>query len=133
MRKANEVYLSILRLELEDLHEDIEVMIEACTKEKEKGRLTNYVFMENIALFKNELLGVDAFGKIVDETDTAAFDTLEAMVNHLKMRFKEKIRTAGLAEVICIYVDRKLEKVQKYVTQGSQRPQPVVFRSEVHA
>lgn len=119
MRKVNEVYLSILRLELEDLHEDIEVMIEACKKEKEKGRLTNYVFMENLALFKNELLGVNAFGKIVEETDPTAFDTLETMVNHLKMRFREKIKTTGLAEVICIYVDRKLEKVQKYVTQGS--------------
>ena len=117
MRHVKENYLAILRLELKDLHEDIEALIAQLTQEKERGHLTNYVFMENLALFRNELLGVDAFGKILAQLDPDAFATLDDMVDHLNISFKAKVKASGLAEAINIYVERKLEKVRHYVTR----------------
>ncbi len=124
MRKINEAYLSILKIELNDLYEDIEVLIEQCTQERESGRITNYVFMENLALFKNELLGVDAFEKIVRGTDPAAYGSLDEMLDHLKACFNDKIRSSGFPEVIRIYIERKLEKVRQYVTIDELQMQP---------
>ena len=120
MRRINEFYISILRIELKDLQEDIEVLIQKCTEERERGNLTNYVFMENLALFKNELLGVDAFGRILDETDPKAYDALDEMVEDLKQKFQAKVKASGLAEAINVYVERKLRKVARYVTQESE-------------
>ena len=117
MHKVNEKYLAILRVELEDLQEDIEELIAQITQEREEGGLTNYVFMENLALFRNELLGVDAFGRILDQLDPGAFATLDELVEHLKNTFRAKVKDAGLAKAIEVYVERKLEKVRQYVSQ----------------
>jgi len=116
MPKIKEKYLSILRVELEDLQEDIETLIKQTTKEREAGNLTNYVFLENLALFRNELLGVDAFGTILEQLVPDDFATLDEMVDHLKIAFRAKVKACGLAEVIDVYVERKLDKVQQYVT-----------------
>ena len=118
MPETRAKYLAILRLELDDLHEDIEALIRQTTKERESGNLTNYVFLENLALFKNELLGVDAFGKILEQTDPHAFATLDEMVDHLKTTFRARVKACGLAEVIELYVERKLVKVMQYVAQA---------------
>jgi len=133
MHRENEAYLAILKIEMADLQGDIQILIDECTKAKEEGGVTNYVFMENLALFKNELLGVDTFEKVIEDTNPASFRTLDSLVDHLSRTFREKTKAFGLAEVINIYVARKLDKVRKYVTQVQPKPQPVVFRSEVHA
>lgn len=127
MRKIKENYLAILRIELKDLQEDIETLIEQYTQEREQGKLTNYVFMENLALFKNELLGVEAFSQILDEIDLNRFATLDEMVDHLKNTFRDKVRTCGLAEVINIFIERKLEKVRQYVSQERTPPPVLAF------
>lgn len=121
MHRINENYLAILRLELKDLQEDIEVLIEQCTKARDEGSVTNYVFMENLALFRNELLGVDVFGKVLDVTDPGAYPTLDALVEHLKTDFQAQVKARGLAELINIYVGRKLEKVRQYVLHGHEQ------------
>ena len=117
MHHIKERYLAILRIELEDLYEDIEGLIKQTTKERESRNLTNYVYMENLALFKNELLGMDAFGRILDELDLETFATLEEMVDYLKTDFREKVKSVGLAEAIDVLVERKLDKVLHFVTQ----------------
>ena len=115
MRKKH--YLQILRIELEDLREDLELLIDECNKRYEKEAITEHVFLANLALFKNELLGVDEFYRIMDETDPETFDTLESMVEYLRTCFREKIKQYGIAEAVNICIERKLEKVAKYVTQ----------------
>ena len=116
-RKRN--YLRILDLELEDLREDLQCMIEECTRKWQEGKLTNYVHRENVATFKSEMIGLETFRRIVAETDPEEFPDLESMVEHLKRRFHEYIRTAGIPEAVNVCIDRKLNKVARYVTQGS--------------
>lgn len=117
MRLYKKHYLQILKIELEDLREDLEIMIEECKGNYEKEAITEHVFLANLTVFKNELLGVHEFFKIVDETDPDTFENLDAMVDHLRKCFKQKINTYGLAEAVNICVDRKLDKVAKYVMQ----------------
>jgi len=115
MLNVNRKYLEILRVEIAGLEEDIRVLIEHCKQERESGRLTNYVFMENLALFENEILGVNMFRNIVDEIDPDRFDSLDALVSHLKDTFREKLQERGLVKLISVYVSRKLDKVARYV------------------
>ena len=117
MRLYKKHYLQILKIELEDLREDLVLLIEECKSSYKKESITEHVFLANLTLFKNELLGVDEFFKIIEETDPEAFENLDAMTDHLRKRFKQKIDTYGLAEAVKVCVDRKLEKVAKYVMQ----------------
>jgi len=115
MPRMKENYLKILAIEIEDLREDIDALIERCAREREAGRLSQYVCLQNLALFKNEILGLNAFGRIVRETDPAGFETLDAMIDHLRDRFRKLARDAGFADAVAVYIDRKLAKVAKYV------------------
>jgi hypothetical protein len=117
MREKNKNYLSILSIELLDLQTDIEALIENCTHEKEHGTMTEHVFMSNLTLFRNELLGVNVFGKIVDNTDPGGFPTLDEMIDYLKKRFDHEIRACGLSRAIYYYTERKMDKVARYVNQ----------------
>jgi len=118
MRNEKESYLSILKAELKDLQRDIEFLIEQSEKEKEAGKITNYVFMENLALFRNELLSVNAFDRVIDETDITKFDDLPKLIDHLKDCFRAMVKDAGLAKAINIPVERKMNKVADYVLKS---------------
>lgn len=115
MSDVKQKYVDILRIELKDLEQDIEHLIQKCEKEKEESELPAYIYLENLALFKNELLGLNVFDQMLDDVDTDAFSSLEEMIEYLKKKCHEKIDAHGLAEVVNNYVDRRLEKVAKYV------------------
>ena len=117
MRAVKQNYLRILRIELEDLHEDIERLIEQCRKSRDCGSVSEKVFMQNLATFKNELLGVNAFQAVLDAVDPNQFETLEAMIENIRSQFLSLIRSHGLVPALSIYVNRKLDKVARYVTQ----------------
>jgi hypothetical protein len=118
MWKTNKRYLNILDAELKDLEEDIKLKINKCKEERECERISNYVYMENIALFKNELNGINAFSKIIGETDPRLHDDIEELVSHLTKRFKEEMKSHGLAEAVKICVEIKMDMVAKYIANN---------------
>ena len=117
MRFAKKHYLEILQIELKDLQEDLELLIERTNQDKESGRITERVAMENKALYENEILGVKEFSYLAGHIQTDDFESLEAMIEHLKQTFSDKVKALALAEVIYICIERKLEKVAKYINQ----------------
>jgi hypothetical protein len=110
-------YLFILKLELKDLHDDIELLMEAAAKDKETNEITNYVFLENLSLFKNEILGVDVFDKIIDSIDPHEYEDLSILIEDLKSKFKIKMVEYGIEKAIDLSIIRKMDKVKKYVLQ----------------
>ncbi len=45
-------------------------------------------------------------------------EDLDEMMNHLLIRFKEKMDAYGIAKAVYICIERKMKKVAKYVMQG---------------
>ncbi len=115
MSDVKQKYINILRIELKDLELDIEHLIQNCDKEKKESDLPAYIYLENLALFKNELLGLSVFDQILDDVQPDSFSSLEKMIEYLTKRCHEKIDAHGLAEAVNNYVDRRLQKVAKYV------------------
>ncbi len=110
-------YLFILKLELKDLHDDIEMLINTCKEDKENCAITNYVFLENLSLFKNEILGVDVFDKIIDSINPHDYTDLDDLIQDLKILFQEKMVEFGIEKAIDLSILRKMDKVKRYVTQ----------------
>ena len=117
MHNKKKCFLQILAIEMEDLREDIDLLIEHCNQEEHKGQLTEHVFFSNIALFRNEERGLDQFAAIIRETDPERFSDLETLIAHIRSAFIQKIRECGLAPFIDLLVERKMEKVIRYVNQ----------------
>ena len=117
MNATKRNYLVILRIELDDLSTDIERLIEQCSLGAQKGMISQNVFMQNLATFKNELLGVHSFQHILDHIDPDEYENLESMIDDIRARFQRLLKSHGLVGALQLYVNRKLDKVRRYITQ----------------
>lgn len=108
-------FIEILKLELDDLQEDIHTLKKICAHKLKDGLITNYVHMENTALYDNELHAIISFRNILTETNTENFDSLDQLMLHLDKNFKSAMKSCGYAEAGHICIERKMLKVAKYV------------------
>lgn len=115
MREIKRTYLRMLRVEIEDLREDIDLLVMEYNRLHEKEELSNYVFSENLTVIRRELLGVDSFFRLIDETEIDRFASLDDLIASLTNTFRGMVRESGLPAVIESYVERKLLKVKEYV------------------
>ncbi len=111
-------YLDILRIEIEDLTEDIGLVVNEYKRRRDREEITNYVFLENLAVLHNELLGVDNMMEMLDSIDPDAYDRLDDMVADIEIKIRNKIKDSYLAEALYPLVKRKLEKVSKYLAHA---------------
>jgi len=115
MIKKIENFIKILIVELDDLHEDIKVLIKECNEKHLKEKITEYVFLENLAVLKNELFGVEGFIEDVRSLNIEKFADIKALSDYLMNLLHERVHEKGLAPSILNLVDRKIQKVTKYV------------------
>ena len=115
MLKKKEAFLKILCIELEDLNEDIDLLIKNSKEKFSHDEISNYVFLENLAVLKNELIGVKSFCGDVKNTNPAEYETLKDMMDDLIKKLKLRIHEKGLAHSIIVLVERKMKKVIGYI------------------
>lgn len=108
-------YLTIIYLEIEDLEEDIKYLIGKVEKRKKDGELTNYVFLENQALLKNEIHALESFKNLIKKCTPDDFGSIDGLIQYLREEFKVIVDANSYAEAIMIFVDRKMQKVKTYV------------------
>ena len=108
-------YLKILQIEIEDLQEDVNDLIEHYRKESEIGNISNYIYNENLVVFKKELLCLKMFFTILDSIDPDKYDTIDELIKFIRDSYEEKIKESGLIRATSTFIERKLTKVKKYV------------------
>ncbi len=117
MLHKNKHFLEILAVELEDLREDVEALIAECQRHNQQGTLTEHVFLGNLSLFKNEVLGVGIFESALKKINPDSFADLDSLIAALKDHFRRLIEAQSLAPVLYQLVERKIEKVAGYVAR----------------
>jgi len=122
MRDLKQKYLRILGVELEDLKEDVAQLAEGLTHRWHCEEITDYVFMENLAFFKNEILGTDGLMRDISVVNPDSFASLEELIDHLSTRVTLHIRDHDLPQALCELVQRKLDKVRRYVIEQQEVP-----------
>ena len=65
MRNPIKYFPQFLRIEMDDLQDDLEYLIKTAKSDYEAGKITERVFLENQTLFKNELMGVMDFNNFL--------------------------------------------------------------------
>lgn len=108
-------YLELLKLELEDLILDLEFGEEALAKRLEEHEITEYVFLENLGLLKKEVLGIEKLKKVVTDAGSE-HKSIEELKVILESYFAKEVKAAGLPNVVLLLVNRKLEKITRYMS-----------------
>jgi len=113
-------YLGILRIEIEDLVEDIGILVEDYRKRQQRGEITNYVFLENLAVLYHEVSGVNSLVEVIDSINPDDYEDLDAMIEDIEGRIRTRVEKAHLAEPLYPLVKRKLEKVAEFVSRAQE-------------
>ena len=115
MKEPGPKYLKILKIELEDLVEDINVLLSVCDQRKQSGEITNYVFLENATVLKNEISGINNFLHGVDGIDISQYKNLKDLIEDIDVMFKQRTKDYDFPEAVYAIVKRKLNKVSRYI------------------
>lgn len=115
MKQEKKAFLEILKLELEDLDEDIKVLIQEYTEKHDREEITNYVFKRNIALMQSEIFGVEGFLEDIRNMDPVTYDTLDHLMETVISKLHERVKTKGLPQSLIYLVERKVRKVAGYI------------------
>jgi len=108
-------FIEILKLEMEDLQDDIRTLKQICEERFNAKLITNYVHMENMALYDNELHAIGSFRKIIEDVDYSSYQNLSQLIDHIDEKFYKVMKSCGYAEAGHICIKRKILKVAKYV------------------
>jgi hypothetical protein len=112
---VNKYFLAILRIEMDDLTEDLQQLIHKCKEDFAAEQITERVYRENLALYNNEMMGIADFNHLINSIEYAEFESLDELIDHLWNAFKRLSDTRSLAGAIQICIKRKMQKVKLYV------------------
>ena len=116
MKERLKKFVDILRIELEDLEEDINTLAEITEARCKEHAITEYVCMENVGLLRQEFAGIR---EVLDDLQTVEIgkdETFQDFVDHLKERFRRVIHNSAYPDAVYIFVERKVQKVADYIT-----------------
>lgn len=115
MKDIKKKYLQILCVELEDLQEDLRLLIDASVARREKNEISPYVCQENLALLRSEIVGINRLCGDIASASADEYEDLDALVEAMRGKINAMISRHALAEAVRRLVDRRLEKVYRYV------------------
>ncbi len=115
-------FLGILRVELEHLEQHLGLMVSGYHDKERRREVTAYVCKENVAVLESEGYGTRHFISVVDELDPGDYDSLDALIEDVRNRFKATIKQSGLCDASYVFADRKINKVARYVTECATTP-----------
>ena len=121
MRALLNKFISIFKIELQDLEDDINDLLEILERRRDSQEITNYVYMGNKGVLLNEVSCVKELLDSISTIDAYQYERVEDMIADLKKMMNKKIRDCAFPRVVQHLVDRKFEKVCNYVMGDVQR------------
>ncbi len=115
MKEKKLKFIRVLLTELYDLGEDIDQLIALDKSRCEKGQISNYVCMENDALFRNEIACLKDFEEYVKAVEMDRFQTLEELASFLEDAFRKRRAEGNFLPALEGVVSRKMRKALDYV------------------
>jgi len=108
-------FISIFRIELKDLEEDIKDLLEILEKRKISQEITNYVYMGNKGVLLNEISCVHELLNELSTIDAYRYENVDALIADVRKKLDTRIADCSFPDALHNLVQRKLEKVCTYV------------------
>jgi hypothetical protein len=110
--------MKIMKVELEDLEEDLLLLISLYKEREEKHEITHYASVENFTVLANELTGLKDIFNSFDHFPLSEYQEIKPLADDLEILLKKRIKEAQLPEAVYDIVRRKLNKVINYVEEN---------------
>ena len=114
-RAALSKFISIFRIELKDLEDDINDLLEILEKRRISQEITNYVYMENKGVLLNEISCVHDLLDQLGTVDAYSYESVEAMFEDVRDKLDARIADCSFPNAVHNLVLRRLEKVCNYI------------------
>ncbi|PKL25467.1 MAG: hypothetical protein CVV47_05260 [Spirochaetae bacterium HGW-Spirochaetae-3] len=109
-------FARLFRVELDDLIEEMKLLVERMDKRYANGEITEYVHLENLALFKRELDAFVKFSVIVDGIDPSLYKCTTDIEADLLATSRDYVSRLEDPEAVYILLKRKIDKVGKFIS-----------------
>lgn len=114
-------FIRLLQLEIESMHDEIELIMKTLDERLAKHEITEFVRNENCAVLRNELLGLEDFLRTEfsfgERSDISLGELVKEVRAYLRRRLSEREYVPALYEL----VSRRIDKIVAYL----EEPNPV--------
>lgn len=110
MSEKKDKYLRILKLEVEHLVSDISGLIEYEKELHERNKHTHFVYLENLVVLKDEIMGLNGILGHIDSLSESL--DMENFKEELNRQFKEFIEKRGYPLAVYDLISRKMDKIE---------------------
>ena len=114
-RAALNKFISIFRIELQDLEDDINDLLEILEERKNSHEITNYVYLGNKGILLSEISCVRELLEQLSTLDAYQFESVEALIAGVREMLDERIKECSFPDAVHNLVERRLQKVCTYL------------------
>jgi hypothetical protein len=107
--------LKVLRAELEDLLDDIDLVERRIAQRFAKDEIMDYVYWENTGLVKMESESIKRLLFFIDKIDLSSYKDCNGLTIDLEKQVREIVREHEDPEAVLRFFLRKLKKVHAYI------------------
>ena len=116
MKEKYAKFMQILKVELEDLEEDINTLVDLTEERRLQRQISEYVGLENISLLRQEFAGIKDVLENIKRLDMIENESFPDFVERLKTRIREVIVSSSYPDAVYIFIDRRIQKVVEYIS-----------------
>jgi hypothetical protein len=118
MADGRAIFIKMCRAEIEDLLEDMGVVEGRLRERFAKEEVTNYVYMENDAVFRIESATLIGILKLIDAIGVSHYTSVKALMNDLDKKIQDFVDQESAPLIVYEVMSRKLKKIYSYVEDG---------------
>ncbi|MDC7235276.1 MAG: hypothetical protein PQJ58_18735 [Spirochaetales bacterium] len=115
MSDKRDLFLKILRVELEETSTDIALLVDIYRDRYESREITHYVQQENAALLEREIHCLEKLVPELDKFPKDDFSDKDSFVEGLSVFLKNFVKENQFPQAVFLLAERKLQKVVKYI------------------
>ncbi len=108
-------FVRLLELEIESLHDELEIIVRTLDERLANHEITEYVRRENQAVLRNELLGLEDFVRTRFGVSERAGATLDEMSSEVKSYLRRRLTEREYVPALYELVSRRVDKIVAYL------------------
>jgi hypothetical protein len=108
-------FLSILKIELEDLEADLQKLEELSHGRAQEGQITNFVLLENLTIIHKEVMGLSKIVDSMEQLPQGDYRDINEFADYFFDYCKNNRTNADIPNSVYEMFQRKINKVKQFV------------------
>jgi hypothetical protein len=115
MKDVYKRFRSILLIEIEDLHDDLKLFIEVINDRHEHRLITDYVYQENLAILRNEVLGLEDCLHGCPDLESHDVQSVDEVAELIKHDLRDRLSQRGYVPALYALLEKRIDRIAGYL------------------